>query len=972
MAWVIAGMYEILEQIGAGGGGIVYLGRHLRLNKQIVLKADKRTLNRDPQVLRREVDVLKGVHHAYIPQVYDFVQENGVVYTVMDFIEGESLDMLLKKGQIPTQPQIVRWSYELLEALECLHSHPPHGILHGDIKPANIMLRPNGDICLIDYNIALALGENGAVRVGFSWGYASPEHYGIDYRKRNKHEVLRIKSSRSVNRTKETRKNEKNNFQGSLKTVDMENNRAQTPLASDKGGGSSSKVIMLDTRSDIYSLGATLYHLLSGQRPPRDALEVRPLGESVCSLQVSKIIEKAMAADPDKRYQSASEMLNAFRQLHRRDSRVIRRKKRIAVWTVALSVLFLSGVASAFTGINQLKQTQTALTLAEYSADRLKEGDVSDAIALALEAMPDKKSILDAPVTAQAQKALTDALGVYNLSDGFEALDTIKLPSAPFAIAVSPNGSSFAAVCEHQAIIFDMESLKETAVLPIQNSALSDVIFVDESTIVYAGEQGVTAYDLEKGQILWTGQEATTLALSGDKTVVAVVNRDESYASVYRMEDGTKIADCSFEGRHMKAAANDIFANPGNRIFELNRTGDLLAVSFSDGGLQIFDLYHQDEDLIIYEHTAYGYFEGGFSGDYFAFGADKDDESIFGLVDTKDGVYVGEYESRDQFFVKANEGGIYFANGNLLVNFEPDSLNQTELAYTEERNIVGFAVGDNGDVLTATDDRGFSFYDKGANPVLSEICDDICDFTAIAGDYALIANRSSPSVRVLKKESHDEAQLMSYDARYLHDEARISQDGRTAVLFDYKEFCICDMEGRVICHEEFPDSETIYDQQFRKKEGDSWLEVIWYDGTVRCYSGDDGSVISEEKRKPPEKDLYEEFYTDKYRVESSLHKAPEVYDLESNQKVAVLQEEDYLTYVTQLNEYIVTEYISAEGERYGLLLNDQFQTLAYLPRLCDIAGDMLVFDYGSGNLRQCRLYSLQELRALGEKYLQNE
>lgn len=119
--------------------------------------------------------MLKGLSHIYIPQVYDFVQENGVVYTVMDFIDGESLDHVLKRGQALSQPQVIRWACQLLEALVYLHGRPPHGILHGDIKPANIMLRPNGDICLIDYNIALALGEDGAVRAGFSRGYASPE-----------------------------------------------------------------------------------------------------------------------------------------------------------------------------------------------------------------------------------------------------------------------------------------------------------------------------------------------------------------------------------------------------------------------------------------------------------------------------------------------------------------------------------------------------------------------------------------------------------------------------------------------------------------------------------------------------------------------------------------------------------------------------------------------------------------------------
>lgn len=157
---------------------MVYLGRHIRLDKPVVLKADKRTLSIGTETLRREVDLLKGLSHTYIPQVYDFVQEDGVVYTVMDYIEGESLDKLIARGQLPGQAELIRWACQLLEALVYLHGRPPYGILHGDIKPANIMRRPNGDMCLIDFNIALALGEDGAVKVGFSRGYASRSTMG--------------------------------------------------------------------------------------------------------------------------------------------------------------------------------------------------------------------------------------------------------------------------------------------------------------------------------------------------------------------------------------------------------------------------------------------------------------------------------------------------------------------------------------------------------------------------------------------------------------------------------------------------------------------------------------------------------------------------------------------------------------------------------------------------------------------------
>ena len=181
MSKIIAGVYEISKEIGSGGGGIVYLGRHTRLDKTIVLKADKRPLTTKADVLRREVDALKNLNHSYIPQVYDFVPEGDTVYTVMDYLEGESLDKPLKRGERFPQAQIIEWACQLLEALIYLHSRPPYGILHSDIKPANIMRTPQNDIRLIDFNIALALGEEGSVRVGYSRGYASPEHYGLDY-----------------------------------------------------------------------------------------------------------------------------------------------------------------------------------------------------------------------------------------------------------------------------------------------------------------------------------------------------------------------------------------------------------------------------------------------------------------------------------------------------------------------------------------------------------------------------------------------------------------------------------------------------------------------------------------------------------------------------------------------------------------------------------------------------------------------
>ena len=299
MPRIIASTYEIKEKIGSGGAGIVYLGEHIRLGKPVVLKADKRTLSTKPEVLRQEVDALKNLSHTYIPQVYDFVADGDTVYTVMDYIEGESLDKPLKRGERISQIQVIEWACELLEALCYLHSRPPHGILHSDIKPANIMVTPQGDIRLIDFNIALALGEEGTVQVGYSRGYASPEHYGLDY------------SARSVDED----------------ATELLPDRPTLPvqaLESTSQTGTGRRQILLDVRSDIYSLGATLYHLLTGRRPAQDAKDVAPIDSTEASPAVAAIIRKAMAPDPDQRYQTAQEMMEAFLRLHDNDPRTLR------------------------------------------------------------------------------------------------------------------------------------------------------------------------------------------------------------------------------------------------------------------------------------------------------------------------------------------------------------------------------------------------------------------------------------------------------------------------------------------------------------------------------------------------------------------------------------------------------------------------------------------------------------------------
>ena len=173
--------------------------------------------------------------------------------------------------------------------------------------------------------------------------------------------------------------------------------------------------VLLDVRSDIYSAGATLYHLFTGRRPAADAREVAPpTAPGEVSPAVAAILQKAMAPDPDRRYQTAA-MLSDFEHLHENDSRTRRRQRRIRTAAVLLAALFLTGGGMTFNGLKRMENTQRALTLAEYSAGALRQGDVVGAVSYAMEALTEKQGLMTPPDTPQAQRALTNALGVYDL-----------------------------------------------------------------------------------------------------------------------------------------------------------------------------------------------------------------------------------------------------------------------------------------------------------------------------------------------------------------------------------------------------------------------------------------------------------------------------------------------------------------------------------------------------------------------------
>lgn len=963
MSNIINSTYEIIGKLGTGGAGIVYLANHLRLGKRVVLKADKRSVNTRTVLLRREVDVLKELNHTYIPQVYDYFIEGDTSYTVMDFVDGESLDKMLKREINFPQAQVIFWARQLLEALAYLHApihgSPPKGYVHSDVKPANIMIRPDGKICLIDFNISLAIGIETVI--GKSDGYSSPEHYGIDYSFGEKNTHYRIEKTIITD-------DDKTEIADDDKTILSENETAQ--LLNVNAGTSSrysslaKKIIVPDARSDIYSVGATLYHLLSGKKPDKDAMKVEPLSKSEFSPLLVDIISKAMNPNPDLRFSTADEMIEAINSLWKNDPRAKRKKKQLVSAISVLSVIFVLGGAAVFTGMKQMELFQTAQVLAANSSEALSRGDVKSAVEYSLEALADDPGLFDIPYTANAQLALTNALGVYDLSDSFKAYGTIELPSAPFRILKSPDGKKLIACYAYELTIYDLETLKPLRTLSTAESALCGVKFLSDTKILYGGNNGLTAYDISSNTFLWQGESADVIALSEDKTVAAAINGTDEIINFYDTETGDIISYRELDGRRLNVSDNIKFADPGGYVLEMNSDGSRCAVSLSGGYLGVIDIYNSLNDLIIYDTSDNTVFEGVFTGDKFAFSAAGKSGSLFGMIDCETGQYLGDMAGNSPFGIAVYNGGLYVTQNDTAVMIDPETFEQTEIAYTENKNIKAFDISEN--YAVSATDNGYSVFFRGAGILQTDIREEAPEFVLITDKYMALADRNSPVVEILKLESRETSCIAKYDPRTKHSEARLISDRSGVMLFGINGFTVINPDGTVRAETEFTDPGSIYDQQF--DHGEDCLDVTYYSGRVMRYSASTGELLSETEIAPPNDSLDEELETESFIVKSPLHGTPTVYDKETGREIAELNGEDYLTYITETDKYVVAQYISAEGMYYAVLMNKAFEAIAKMPYLCDITEDTLVYDLPSGNIKISPVYELDELKKMAENY----
>lgn len=295
---VLAKRYTIVEKLGHGGYGDVYRAFDANLQLDVVVKKLK-DLTESENGGREEVDVLKQLHQENLPAVFDFFVEDGQAYTVMSLIPGQDLEEVREKYPRFNQKQVLYWAKQLARALAYLHTRKP-SIIHSDIKPSNIMLKPDGDVCLIDFNISLAITGDNSYATGTSNGFSPPEQYP-DFGFYLEETGAQLYNNEYDDRT----------------------SQAVTIMRNTIGNG-------IDERSDIYSLGATLYTLITGKKPSSHYWN----NESILDKNVNispgfaHIIDKMMQLDPDDRYQNGVELLDALDNIIELDDRFIELKRK--------------------------------------------------------------------------------------------------------------------------------------------------------------------------------------------------------------------------------------------------------------------------------------------------------------------------------------------------------------------------------------------------------------------------------------------------------------------------------------------------------------------------------------------------------------------------------------------------------------------------------------------------------------------
>lgn len=262
---ILQNRYQIQKQIGAGGMGAVYLATDQRFGSLLAIKENFFTDADLRRAFEREAQLLNGLRHPVLPRVSDYFEEGGEHFLVMEYIAGEDLSQILERKGAFAVSDVLLWADQLLDALDYLHTQK-FPVVHRDIKPQNLKLTRRNQIILLDFGLA----------------------------KGNVSEASRPSRASSV----------------------FGYSPAYAPLEQIQGAGT-------DSRSDLYSLGATLYHLLTGATPPDalaratavvnsrpDPLRTADKLNPKIPASIAQVLHEAMSLNASLRPQTAEAMRN--------------------------------------------------------------------------------------------------------------------------------------------------------------------------------------------------------------------------------------------------------------------------------------------------------------------------------------------------------------------------------------------------------------------------------------------------------------------------------------------------------------------------------------------------------------------------------------------------------------------------------------------------------------------------------------
>ena len=345
---LVDGKYRILRVVGKGGMSVVYQAVNEKANKIWAIKEVRKDGVQNYEVVKQnlivETELLKRFNHPNLPSIIDVIDGDGSFLIVMDYIEGNSLNKALETSGAQSQEDVIEWSKQLCDVLGYLHSRKPP-IIYRDMKPANVMLKPDGNISLIDFGTAREFKSSSVEDTTClgTQGYAAPEQYG--------------------------------------------------------GHGQT------DARTDIYCLGATMYHLVTGHNPSTPPYEMYPIRQwnPMLSSGLEEIIIKCTQRNPNDRYQSCAELLYALD--HYQDLDIENKKVQNFKWNTFIASVILT--LAMLVGTFGFSIATSAMTSQTYS-QLVKEADeISGGLKADYESTMQKP---DAGKVAEAESKLVKAI----------------------------------------------------------------------------------------------------------------------------------------------------------------------------------------------------------------------------------------------------------------------------------------------------------------------------------------------------------------------------------------------------------------------------------------------------------------------------------------------------------------------------------------------------------------------------------